>query len=345
MYLKKSVFTGLSLLLFTTGFAQQKEGVRNYISQYSELAIAEMKRTGVPAAITLAQGIHESGAGNSELARASHNHFGIKCKSNWTGPFVRHDDDAKGECFRKYSSPEDSYRDHSDFLLNGQRYAFLFSLAPDDYKGWAKGLKQAGYATNPKYPEVLIKLVEDYNLQAYTMTALGKTTGSAISAVVEDQPSGRTVEPGPAPVINLPAPVYPEGVFSIHDTKVIYARKGTSWLSLAQQYGTDLSKLFDFNDREPAEVLESDQLVYLQRKRKTGNAEYHVVQPGETLYSIAQLQAIRLESLKELNWLRGDDRPAPGEKLSLKTKATVMPKLMIKENYPLVPAAPGKGTH
>src|SRR4051812_29670451 len=145
-------------------FAQNSEIVRQYIVSYKDIAIEEMQRTGVPAAITLAQGIHETEAGTSDLVRASNNHFGIKCKGDWTGPTVYHDDDARGECFRKYDDPRDSYKDHSDFLKNRPNYASLFNLDPTDYEAWAYGLKKAGYATNPKYPQILIKLIKDYNL-------------------------------------------------------------------------------------------------------------------------------------------------------------------------------------
>ena len=157
-----------------SSFGQKKEAINKYIEEYRDLAITEMKRTGIPAAITLAQGIHESGAGKSELAEKSNNHFGIKCKSNWTGETVKHNDDAKGECFRKYDSVTDSFKDHSDFLKAGSRYTFLFSIDPADYCAWANGLKQAGYATNPKYPQMLIRLVEEYGLQQYTFMGLEK---------------------------------------------------------------------------------------------------------------------------------------------------------------------------
>ena len=156
------------------GRTQGREAIENYIARYRELAIAEMQRTGVPAAIKLAQGIHETTAGTSDLVIRSNNHFGIKCKSNWTGESVTHTDDAPDECFRKYANVEDSYRDHSDFLKNNTRYAGLFRLDPEDYKGWANGLKRAGYATNPKYPLLIIKLIEDYHLQDYSLIALGK---------------------------------------------------------------------------------------------------------------------------------------------------------------------------
>ena len=155
--------------------AQPAEAIIAYISKYKDLAIAEMQRSGVPASITLAQGIHETFAGQSVLVQKSNNHFGIKCKNNWVGKSVSHDDDARGECFRAYNAAEDSYRDHSDFLKNSPRYAFLFKYDPTDYESWAYGLKKAGYATNPKYSQVLIKLIRDYNLQDYTLLALGKT--------------------------------------------------------------------------------------------------------------------------------------------------------------------------
>ena len=178
----RNFLMGASLFLFTAANAQKKELVTNYINTYKELAIEEMKRTGVPASITLAQGIHESGAGNSKLAAASNNHFGIKCKSNWKGETVKHDDDDKNECFRKYPSVIDSYKDHSDFLKNSPRYAFLFAIDPTDYTGWANGLRQAGYATNPKYPQALIKIIEEYNLQEYTTLALTPSNTSTAPA-------------------------------------------------------------------------------------------------------------------------------------------------------------------
>ena len=155
-------------------FAQDPSSIQLYISSYKDLAIAEMQRTGVPAAITLAQGIHETLAGTSDLVKMSNNHFGIKCKDTWTGPSVKHTDDARNECFRKYNSAMDSYKDHSDFLKGSPRYVSLFDIDPTDYKDWAYGLKKAGYATNPKYAEVIIKLIEDYNLEDYTMIAMGK---------------------------------------------------------------------------------------------------------------------------------------------------------------------------
>ncbi|MCY7310886.1 MAG: glucosaminidase domain-containing protein [Chitinophagaceae bacterium] len=334
------------LLLVTSAvFAQKKEVVSNYINTYKDIAVAEMKRTGVPAAITLAQGIHESGAGNSKLVLESNNHFGIKCKSNWTGESVKHDDDAKAECFRKYPASEQSYKDHSNFLKNGQRYASLFELDPTDYKGWANGLKKAGYATNPKYPEVLIKLIEDYNLQDFTFLALKNEL--VIKEAIAKNEQSATNETIPAKISVQKENVinYPSGQFKINDTKVVFVKKGTSFLSIAKQYEVDLSKIFEFNEISRSEITENDQSIYLQRKRKTGNNDFHIVQPGENLFSIAQQEAIRLESLRELNWLNEEDKPAVGERLNLKSKSPSMPKLAVKENYSLVPAVKNQGSN
>ncbi len=341
----KILFLSAFLLAGLHSFAQQSELVKNYISRYKDLAIEEMQRTGVPASIKLAQGIIETMAGTSDLVLRSNNHFGIKCKSTWTGPSVKHNDDAKGECFRKYPSPEDSYRDHSDFLKNNQRYAFLFSLDPTDYEGWAWGLKKAGYATNPRYATSLIKAIEDYELQQYSLIALGKMpdkqtdiTGTTIAnenkpvTIVTD-----AITPLQKEIVNKPESElkYPKGVFKINETKVVYVPKGTSYLALAKEYDVDLAKIFEFNDLPRSEETDKDRLIYLQRKRKTGLSEYHIVQPGESLHDIAQAQAIRLESLLELNWLKKGEIPAAGEQLSLQRKSSTVPRLALHTNHSL----------
>lgn len=328
------------LVLLTLGLisrAQNNETILQYIAQYRELAIIEMQRTGVPAAITLAQGIHETTAGTSELVLKSNNHFGIKCKSNWTGESVSHDDDARGECFRKYDDPADSYKDHSDFLKNGQRYSFLFSLDPLNYKGWATGLKRAGYATNPKYPQILIKLIEDYELQDYSMLAMGRMTqeewlaknpgAENTDAVVVTTVAKNDAQPQ---VINavvteeVARPDYPYGEFKINETRVIYAEKGTSYLSIAQQYNLPLARLFEFNDMKQCESVEKSQLIYLQPKRKTGNNDIHFVKAGESLTDIAREEAIRLSSLLEYNYLNAQSQPAIGTRLYLRKKAPAL---------------------
>lgn len=336
--------------------AQNREAVRLYIATYKELAIEEMKRTGVPAAIKLAQGIHETDAGNSILVKKSNNHFGIKCKTGWQGQSVKHTDDARNECFRKYNSSTDSYLDHSNFLKGSSRYASLFELDPTDYAGWAYGLKKAGYATNPKYSQVLIRLIEEYHLQEYTLIALGNPLpedGILVSArqeniLIETEPvfaemktnaSGKNGnhEQKIIQEINVEKvsekPVYPQGDFKINDTRVVFVAKGTPYLSLALQYNLPLARIFEFNELPHTEAADKDRLIFIQRKRKTGNHEFHIVKSGETLHDIAQEQAIRLESLLEYNKLTRNMQPAIGEKLFLKNNAPMQPRLALKENY------------
>jgi LysM repeat protein len=317
------------LLLFVCSVArsQPTEVIQEYINQYKELAMEEMKRTGVPASIKLAQGIHETMAGTSALVLKSNNHFGIKCKSVWTGNKVYHDDDARGECFRSYASPIDSYRDHSDFLKSGARYSFLFEMDPADYKGWAYGLKKAGYATNIKYSQIIIKLIEDYNLQEYSLIAMGRIQQDASIAATEKPKSILTSAAGNVPEEKVaPAPSYPRGQFMINNTRVVFATGGTALLTVAQQFDVPLSRLLEFNDIK-SDVLGKDQLVYLQRKRKTGANEFHIVQPGETLYDVCQVEGLRLESLVEYNHLKAYDEPVVGEKLSLRSVAQSRPRV------------------
>lgn len=331
------------LLLFSTQLlhAQQKDPVvLEYIQHYKDIAVSEMLRTGVPAAIKLAQGIHETDAGKSILVKKSNNHFGIKCKSDWTGSTVKHTDDAPNECFRRYESPFDSYRDHSDFLKKSSRYASLFELDPTDYEGWAKGLKKAGYATNPRYPQVIIKLIEEYGLQDYTMIALGrkdpgemlaesKNNGLDNKEVEFMERAEEKVKAVVSPVVykEETKPVYPTGEFRINDTRVIWVKKGTSFLSIAEKYNIPLARLYEFNELKNGDIVNKDQLIYLQRKRKTGNSDFHIVKEGESLFDIAQYQAIRLESLLEYNHLRPGMNPKEGSMLYLRATAPSKPAL------------------
>jgi len=332
-------------LAFKSSLAQQDPVVVEYINKYKDLAISEMQRTGIPASIKLAQGIHETSAGTSDLVKRSNNHFGLKCKAEWTGMTVKHTDDAPNECFRKYDSPLDSYKDQSNYLKNTSRYASLFELDPTDYKAWAFGLKKAGYATNPKYTQVLIKLIEDYDLQDYTMIALGKLKRGQETLAKQDNKNSE-ITPGEKPVVMPPEPEvvvyskketkkdvaekkpeYPEGEFKINETKVIYAKKGTSYLSIAEKYAIPLARIFEFNDLKVQEIVDKDQLIYMMRKRKVGLNEQHVVKPGETLADIAQTEALRIESLLEYNFLQPSMQPAVGSVLYLRTKGPGIPAL------------------
>ena len=342
MALKKIVLLVSAVIAITAGLqAQPNKDVYDYINNFKELAVREMQRTGVPAAIKLAQGIHETQAGKSDLVQRSNNHFGIKCKANWAGEKVYHDDDARGECFRSYPTPEESYADHSNFLKGSSRYAFLFELDPTDYKAWAFGLKKAGYATNIKYSQLLIKLIEDYNLEQYTLIAMGRLLPKDEVLVGNGKPIGTNAtsaapavaftkkEETPVTSVAVAASViqYPAGEFSINNTRVIFAKSGTSLIAIAQQYDIALSRLLDFNDMKEEDVLENDQLLFLQRKRKTGASEFHIIQAGETVYSICQSEGIRYESLVHYNRLQGEGCPAVGEKLYLQAQAPPKPKL------------------
>ena len=335
----KILFLLFASLALKNSFAQQDPVVVEYINKYKELAIEEMQRTGIPASIKLAQGIHETSAGTSDLVKKSNNHFGLKCKAEWTGMTVSHTDDAPNECFRKYENPLDSYKDQSNYLKNTPRYASLFQLDPTDYKAWAYGLKKAGYATNPKYTQVLIKLIEDYDLQDYTMIALGKLKRGQETLAQTENKNQDIIIPVEKPVVMPPEqevvvyskketkPDYPDGEFKINETKVIYAKKGTSYLSIAEKYAIPLARIFEFNEMKVQEVVEKDQLIYLMRKRKVGLNEQHTVKAGETLADIAQAEALRIESLLEYNFLQPNMQPAVGSVLYLRSKGPGMPAL------------------
>lgn len=320
----RNVFIFLLMMTGLGAVAQNsdRQAVADYINTYKAIAISEMQRTGVPAAIKLGQGILESGAGRSDLVRRSNNHFGIKCKTSWTGERVYHDDDESQECFRKYPSGNDSYVDHSNFLRQNQRYASLFEIDPENYREWAHGLKKAGYATETRYALALIKCIEEYQLQQYTLVALGKLPGADVAGtapVANDtmvvQPAVVNAEPVSAPSTVRPA--YPEGVFIINGAKVVYAAKGTALLALATTHELALDHLMDFNDLQGNDVLANDQLIFLQRKRKQGEKPYHIVQQGESLYQVAQAEGLRMASLCEYNRLERNQWPAPGERLYL----------------------------
>src|SRR3984957_13682006 len=339
------VWIGLSVLAMRAPAQISTNGVI-YVNTYKALAMAEMQRSGVPAAITLAQGLHETEAGTSDLVKSSNNHFGIKCRQDWKGEVVYHDDDRRGECFRSYATAADSYRDHSDFLRLSSRYAFLFTLDPADYEGWAYGLKKAGYATNIRYSQILIKLVKEYNLQQYSLIAMGKMRpedevvlvapgGSAapMSAVVS---AGQAAKPGRSAAVtgggvDSLASLYPEGEFAINKTRVVYARAGLSLLVIAGQYDIPLARLLEFNDMREQDVLEKGQLIFLQRKRRTGSVEYHLVKDGEGIYAICQAEGVRYQDLLEMNQLSPGLEPAAGERIYLQRSAPSRPSLAVLE--------------
>jgi flagellum-specific peptidoglycan hydrolase FlgJ len=233
------IFTAILFSFFSFAASAQRLSVEDYIAQFKDVAINEMKRSGVPASITLAQGILESENGNSELVKKSNNHFGIKCKTNWTGETVTHDDDANSECFRAYTSAGDSYKDHSDFLKANQRYASLFNLDPTDYAGWARGLKKAGYATNPKYPELLIKSIEQYNLQQYSLTALNKLPQTEIAQTDEPKTVIAADKNEEKPALQITADAKKSKVHVVAAKEGLYA--------IARTYNVTVQQLKEWN--------------------------------------------------------------------------------------------------
>lgn len=360
----------------------QREKVQNYVNQYKDLAMSEMRRTGVPASITLAQGILESQSGQSKLAQKSNNHFGIKCKTEWTGEKTYHDDDLRKECFRVYASVEDSYRDHSDFLKNREYYTALFKLDPTDDQGWAYGLKKAGYATEKTYPTRLLKLIADFDLHQYSVQALENKDLSTSNERVDPKSPTTATTPNNTPIVkstaltSMPANnsprlrvinqtkspaaveqekmdslasqtaaaienanqeqiivinnqetgtntakktvLYPSEPFSINHTKVVFAAAGTSTLSIANKYGISLSKLFDFNEMEQTDILDQDQLLFLEKKLKKGATDVYVCKAGETLTEIAQKEGVRLDAIMEYNNLTKNSVLTDGQKLQLR---------------------------
>ena len=262
-----------------------------YIDQYKDLAIAEMLKYNIPASITLAQGLLESGAGMSELARNGNNHFGIKCH-DWTGARTYHDDDANNECFRAYRDVYESYEDHSRFLARQPRYRSLFRLKRTDYKGWAKGLKKCGYATSPTYAKQLIGIIELYKLHKYDKA-------KKYDKFMVERSSVKDVAS-----INLhPIHIYNKNYY-------LNVRQGDTFRSIAREVGISYKKLAKYNERDKNDRLIPGEIIYLKKKQKKADKAYknrpHRVKAGESMYSIAQYYGIRLESLYKMNDLSPD---------------------------------------
>ena len=296
----------------------------DYVAQYKDIAVREMKRMGVPAAISLAQGILETECGNSDLVKKSNNHFGIKCKSTWTSGSVTHDDDAPGECFRAYKNAEDSYRDHSNYLRGNDRYAFLFKLDPRDYKGWAYGLRKAGYATNPRYPEILIKYIEDNNLEQYTAQAAGEVPVFDASKYSND-PDDKGVNDvlKSAGQSNNDSDLSEPQKLTINGCNALFVPKGTSLLAIATKNNINLNRLLDINDMIKDGLLDKDQYIFLDKKKKEGSSDYYIVQHDETLYDVAQKNGIVLQSLYDYNNISATDNVYLGTKILLRSATDI----------------------
>ena len=316
--MKKLIYVITATILSSNLFAQ-RISPDEYIHTYCSMAVAEMKRSGIPASVTLAQGILETECGNSELVKKSNNHFGIKCKSTWTGESVTHTDDAPNECFRKYNNPADSYKDHSDYLKTSPRYAALFQLAPSDYKGWAYGLKRAGYATNPQYPQIVISNIEKYNLQQYDNLTEQDFDNLAVNKLLSAQKP--VVQNITVDITAIENSIKLKN--KINGLKALMAPKGTSLLVIASKANIDLGKLLEFNDLSTDGLINDEQVIYLEKKPKQGNRDFYIVLQIETLYDISQNNAIQLKYLLELNNMDENQTVQKGTKIKLRnTDAT-----------------------
>jgi len=302
-----------------------------YIKQYADLAMSEMRRTGIPASITLAQAVIESDYGRSRLARVANNHFGIKCHNGWTGRRIYHNDDRRGECFRRYRDADESFRDHSDFLQQGSRYDFLFYLEPGDYRGWARGLKSAGYATNPRYANMLIDMIEKNRLHLYdemVISGRGNERPRVNNNLDEREVTSIEVEAEKStPPVELHDSQYVierEGrVKTRNMLPYIIVREGDTFESLAREFDLFSGELKMFNELDDDAELQAGQILYLQVKRSRAERgkDYHIVKEGETMHSISQLYGIRLRVLYRKNRMEPGYEPAAGTELWLrKTK-------------------------
>ncbi len=288
-----------------------------YIDTYKEIAIVEMNAYHIPASITLAQGILESGNGNSRLAKNANNHFGIKCHKGWTGESIKMDDDEKNECFRKYKNAETSFKDHSQFLTTRSRYAFLFDFKINDYKSWAKGLKKAGYATNPKYPTLLIKIIEENNLHEYDKFYGKKYTGATKKEKYNTSNSFNTPL-AQTQFKEVPNTINNRKVFLNNGIKFTYAKKGDTFYKIAEEFNIYTFQVFRYNDMKKKDTPKEGQIIYLQSKKSQCNKPVHQVQPGETLFDISQEYGIKLKKLAKYNNLKKDAKLYPDQKIKLK---------------------------
>lgn len=296
----------IAFFLSVSAFSQIRwnQAYQQYVDQYKDIAIEQMQRYRIPASITLAQGLLESGAGRSELTRTSNNHFGIKCNNGWTGPRTYHDDDARNDCFRVYSNAYESYEDHSKFLAANQRYRSLFNLKTTDYKGWARGLKAAGYATNPIYAEKLIEIIQMYKLYQYDSA---RGYDHFMAQRTKDQEVGGA---------------------TLHSIKIfnknyyMIARRGDTFKSIGEEVGISYRKIAKYNERYRKDKLEEGEIIWLKKKQRKAPKDYkgrlHYVRDGESMYTIAQKYGIRLKNLYKMNHLTPDYQIRVGDGLRLR---------------------------
>ena len=300
----RKIFITTALFLTLNSFGQMRwnQAYQQYIDQYKDIAIEQMQRYKIPASITLAQGLFESGAGKSELTLRGNNHFGIKC-NGWTGRKTYHDDDRSNECFRAYDSAYDSYEDHSRFLASNTRYRSLFNLSITDYKGWAKGLKAAGYATNPQYAHKLIEIIQLYKLYQYD-------NAKGYDKFMSQRTKDHQVQ-GALHVIRI-----------FNKNYYLVARAGDTFKTIGEEVGISYRKIAKYNERDKRDRLEDGEIIWLKKKQKKAPKDYkgrlHYVRAGESMYIIAQKYGIRLKNLYKMNHLSPDHQIQIGEGLRLR---------------------------
>ena len=319
--MRRFVTVVMAAALCLVAWAQRPQ--EQYIEKYSEIAVEEMLRSGVPASITLAQGILESGAGLSKLAKEGNNHFGIKCHKGWTGPSMYVDDDQRNECFRVYDSAEDSFRDHSDFLRYRDRYKFLFDLERTDYKGWAYGLKQAGYATDPKYPAKLIQYIEEYKLDRFDQVSEQQAAELPAAPHSLEAPVALTVSASGKEIPVAERMHFPlsRQLYSQNGVPFIYVQEGETWQSIARYYHLFGWEILRYNDADVSTLLAPGDIVYLEPKKKKaprGLDQYIVAEDGESFHAICQRFAVREKSILKLNGLKEAPELREGDQIKLR---------------------------
>ncbi len=315
--MKYTLFFILTLLSFLLVSGQNKRITRlEYIEKYKDIAIEKMRKTGIPASITLAQACLESDDGNSWLAKEANNHFGIKCGKTWEGEKVYKDDDNPNDCFRKYKNVYESYEDHTNYLITTKRYASLFQLSSTDYKAWAYGLKEAGYATNPKYAELLIKIIEDNQLNKLDEIV------SPIAYNQQQTYKNKTASEEWNISLNK------HEVKINNDVKYIIVKEGDTFENIAKEFNLWVKEIYKYNDLTKDSILRKGQVLYIQPKRNKAEAgkEKHIVKSGETLYYISQYYAVKMKKLRFRNNLMSDEDVKPGDVIYLRKRKPLTPE-------------------
>lgn len=311
LLMRKIFLCTLCLVLYTNFFsfsqpAEYKMTRSEYAEKYKDIAIKKMLEYKIPASITLAQGMLESDNGNSALAVYGNNHFGIKCHQDWEGDTYHQDDDKKDECFRKYKSVEESFEDHSVFLTTKSRYAFLFELKPTDYKGWADGLQEAGYATSRQYASALIKIIEDNKLYQYDRMAILPIDKKSTGKVQKQQ---------------IVKHEFKRIIFLNNQVKCIVAQEGDTYYKIARELDMRLWQLHKYNETGQQTCLQPGDMVYLQPKRKQSRKEeFHTARFADTMYGISQQYGIKIRHLYKMNNMHEGQEPQAGQKILLKRK-------------------------